>query len=382
MKRFFSLFFGAIAICTLAQAQQVIFETHFDNVNGVGGNDGIWSEANQDIPETPFQQSGWSTSYTYEAKQCLRIGTGTSNGSVTTPALTQLSGTATLTFRAAAWSTKSEISTLKLSVTGSNAGIRINSSDNTRYKNRTITLMKGQFQEFTVELTGQADTRIIFQTVDPKKHPNRFFIDDIKVVLPPETLPITIPTLGVGTMYTDFNYVMPNGLEGFVAQKTERGIKFIQAFAEGDTVPAKTPLLLRGSSATATVVKKLQEPFKGENLLKGFSTTENYTAPAGSRVYILMDGSKGPAFYWAKGTGGAYATVLAQRCCLVLNDSDFSLGGNAQGFLLSEVLDTVSAINELHTTTTEQTIFDLSGRRLNRRTPGVNIVNGRKMLQP
>lgn len=169
MKKIYSLV-GAVILAASLNAQMTVFSANFDDVTGTGGNDGSWSGT---IAATAATASnGFVYDSVYKGDRCLKVGTGSKAGSVTTPSLTQLSGVATLSFRAGAWDGSSEKLVLNLSITGGGT------LDKT-----SVTLTKGSFNTFTAGITGgTANTKLVFTSGATSN--SRFFIDDIVVSAP------------------------------------------------------------------------------------------------------------------------------------------------------------------------------------------------------
>ena len=80
-----------------------VFYESFDQCNGDGGNDGIWSGITT-ITTLTADNDGWSdaNNKAYGANACARFGTSDTWANVTSPSFT-LTGDATLTFKAGAW---------------------------------------------------------------------------------------------------------------------------------------------------------------------------------------------------------------------------------------------------------------------------------------
>lgn len=149
----------------ISQAQ--IFTETFSKCEGKGGNDGTFSDisGNKDLGDDYTDNAGWTSEKATAASGCVSVGQSSAAGSVTTPALTALSGNATLTFKAAAW-TKDGTS-LTLAIEGSGT-----------LDTETVTLQKGVFSDYTVQITGgSSDTKITFKSTNKSK--NRFFLDDV-----------------------------------------------------------------------------------------------------------------------------------------------------------------------------------------------------------
>lgn len=173
MKKFYSLF-AAVILAASVNAQTTVFSANFDDVVGTGGNDGLWSGSAAGSAATAT--GGFVYDNMYKGDKCLKGGTGSKIGSITTPVLTDLSGNATLTFRAGAWDGSSEKLTLNVSIIGGG------SLDVT-----SVTLVKGAFTTYTVEITGgTSSSKLVFAAAVAAN--NRFFIDEILVTAPTQAV--------------------------------------------------------------------------------------------------------------------------------------------------------------------------------------------------
>lgn len=143
-----------------------IFYESFDQCNGTGGNDGKWN-GNIAMSTTKFHtdNDGWQVTgdKSYGADQCAKFGTSSISGEATTPSFT-LNGSATLTFRAGAWDSRNDAITLNLSTTGGTL------------TPSTVTMTKGNFDDFTVQVTGTGVMTISFSSTQ-----GRFFLDEVLV---------------------------------------------------------------------------------------------------------------------------------------------------------------------------------------------------------
>ena len=149
----------------------LIAET-FDNFNGTGGNDDLWRGviAIQRIDDfAEIGLPGWYSDNAFKGYQCVKVGTSSVNGSITSPAFA-VDGTATLKFRAGAWNAKGDGTTLELYV------------DNGMITPDMVTMTRGAFSDFEATITATGDVAITFKAED-----GRFFLDDVVVTLSSET---------------------------------------------------------------------------------------------------------------------------------------------------------------------------------------------------
>jgi hypothetical protein len=141
--------------------------------------------------------------------------------------------------------------------------------------------------------------------------------------------------------------------------------------SEVTTIPAGTPVLLEGTtaSATATIAAPASTTISTSTALTGqyfasaFDGTTNYT--------LGTDGTKLGYFHWDGTTLGANRAYVAG-----------STGGNVKGFYLNfdELVDGIKTIDNGQLTKDDAAIFNLAGQRLSKLQKGVNIVNGKKIL--
>ncbi|MFW2135541.1 T9SS type A sorting domain-containing protein [Chryseobacterium sp. TY4] len=180
MKKFYSLL-AVAAISMTVSAQQTVFEATFAEMDGTGGNDGAWSGQVASGPLTTYTTGGtWTLANAYKGDNSVKLGSGSNLGSITTPSIDAL-GNATLTFRAGAWNSNNESTTLKISATGATLD------------QATVTLVKGSFTTYTINITdANRDVKIKFE--GQKASNSRFFIDDIRVTVPTQAVTDTNAT--------------------------------------------------------------------------------------------------------------------------------------------------------------------------------------------
>ena len=143
-----------------------LFYESFNDCDGTGGNDGLWSGS---IAQGTFSpdNGGWSSSSRFGADRCAKFGSSKNLGKVTTPSFT-VNGTATFTFRAAPWASDGTLLTLSVS-----SGATISPS--------SFTMKSNQWTDFTATITGTGNVKVTFT---PTK---RFFLDEVKAYAPSQT---------------------------------------------------------------------------------------------------------------------------------------------------------------------------------------------------
>lgn len=203
----------------------LVFYESFDKNDGTGGNDGKWSGsiASNDIQ---YDVTGWTCPNASGANKCAKFGTSSKKGTATTPALTGLEGDAILTFKAGAWNVTDEKTTLNISITNGSLGTT------------SVTLKKGEFTEYTINITGaDATSKITFEASEDKN--NRFFLDEVKV----KQVAVATPT------------ITPNGGDVKVGDKITFATKTDGATLSYSTDGGQT--WTPGSEYTATTVGAL-----------------------------------------------------------------------------------------------------------------------------
>lgn len=185
----FSAFLLFLALALSSWGQKVVLHETFDNFKGEGGNptekhpEGQWSGSMKSPKITSGHLSGWQhVGEIYQAHQCAKVGKAAQSASLTTPALTGLSGKAVLTFRAGSWDNKKYSHDIKISIV-----------DGGTLTPAQVTLEAGKFNTYTFTIEGAtATSKIRIEGAAPKN--NMFFLDDVKVVASEEGGQVNPPT--------------------------------------------------------------------------------------------------------------------------------------------------------------------------------------------
>lgn len=137
----------------------------FDKCTGTGGNDGIWGGRSIGAGTPTYDNKGWTSTQgkVYASSACVRVGTSSVNGDITTPSFT-VNGKAVLSFKAGAWNTSGDGTTLNLSV--SNGTISPSS----------VIMEKGAWTDYNVKITATGTVKVTFAAGS-----GRFFLDEVKV---------------------------------------------------------------------------------------------------------------------------------------------------------------------------------------------------------
>lgn len=213
-----------------------LFYESFDTNEGTGGNDDNWSGsiASNDIAS---DSTGWTFANANGAKHCIKLGTGSKLGSAKTPVIT-LTGSAKITFKAAAWNNNSEITTLNLS------------ASQCTLSHESVTMTKAAWTEYTIYLYGvKGSTQITFAA--SKASNNRFFLDE--VLIEKYVNPISISSVGYAT-YVTSSALNFDACEGITAYKVSvnEGAKTVN-LSPIIEVPANEAIVVAGEAGTYNV---------------------------------------------------------------------------------------------------------------------------------
>lgn len=156
---------------TTPEENKVFFYESFDKNDGTGGNDDNWKGSiATETDGIQYDKTGWDGTNIYKAKACIKLGKSDAQGSITSPSLgITTSGTAKVSFLAAAWDNSKESTTLNISISGSGS-----------IDTKSVTLVKGAWTEYTCTINGaDKDTKVTFSA--SQKSNNRFFLDEVYV---------------------------------------------------------------------------------------------------------------------------------------------------------------------------------------------------------
>ncbi len=192
-----------------------------------------------------------------------------------------------------------------------------------------------------------------------------------------------ISDAGYCTYYTDFAYQMPSGATGYtVTRKDDNSLSLNALYPEKSVVPARTPLLIKGSGAYTCLAASCTDAAPTDNLLHGSIVKETTNVTGATHYYKLSLGTDGKAgFYWGAADGAAFENAAGKAYLALTNTS---AGSPQRGFALDPdgtVAGIASAV-EAHAAAAPA-IYDLNGRRLSTlqgAQKGLYIVNGKKVM--
>lgn len=189
---------------------------------------------------------------------------------------------------------------------------------------------------------------------------------------------LAVSAAGYATYYNSAKaYKLPAGVKGHVWNDG-----LINAYAAESVVPANEPLVIEAAEGNyALMFTTTTKEVATTNVLEG---TDEATALTNDPDYYYYGLSLNASselssvgFYWMNPTGAAF-TNGAHKAYLKLAKSIFSSSMSMSAFPFN---GSATGIDQIATgADTTKTVYDLSGRRVNKAIKGIYIVNGKKVL--
>lgn len=260
------LFWGLLLTHQPLWAQQEeVFKETFAGCNGTGGTDDTYggTAGNGDIG---YDNEGWTADKCGGANQCIKFGTGSANGVLSTPHISLKEGTtATLTFKAAGWK-KNDTDNTKNTLVVTAEGCQVTGDVN-------LTVTNGKLEDYTVTISD------ITGPIAIKFTGKRGFLDD--VVVTGEKGGEIVVTVPEPTLTDEFT---------FWANTTEKTKRLVTITpAEGTSVRYTTdgtePTMEDGIAITAATTLRIKET----TTIKAIAIKSLYTSNVVSKTYTLGD---------------------------------------------------------------------------------------------
>lgn len=206
--------------------------------------------------------------------------------------------------------------------------------------------------------------------------PGEFNYDELTSI----EVPVSIVDGEYATFYYGgFNLKMPAGVTATTYSYANNALTTSKTYNEGDVIPAKTAVVLKGNAATyyfQGTTETGETPIFSN--LHGSDKDATTSVEGMGKYYMLsLNAQSDPAsigFYWGADGGGAF-TSKAHKAYLALPAS-----ANVKGFAFNDVTNGITA----KTTTTEQAdapVYSLTGLRMSGPLPaGVYVRNGKKFI--
>ena len=340
-----------------APAVPALFNETFDKCDGTGGHDGAYSGSVGTSATTGKLDESWTTIGNNGAYKCIKLGTNSATGSVTTSEIS-LTGNGTLTFSAAGWGT------------GDNT-VSVSAEGATLSGDTEVTLEASTWNTYTVNISEATGTVAITFAM------KRGFLDDVKVIEKGATAPAITATLN-GSGYATFCSEYPldfSGVTDFSAWQitgisSSNEITFEQVTG---SVKGGTGLFLKGEAgATVTIPSADSSNELTGNKLVG-TLAPSYFAE--NQIYGLAGNT------FKKNSAGSIRANKAYIPANLITVSGSGNGGGAKAFTFI-FDDEATGIKTIETVSAEEAaqIFNLAGQRINKMQKGINIVNGKKIM--
>ena len=192
----------------------------------------------------------------------------------------------------------------------------------------------------------------------------------------------TIGEAGYATFFTDWTFVMPEGVEGGIVTSADDGRLTVDyCYHSGTTVPANTGLLLKGAAKTYTYNLSTETPDAPKvNYLKG-SVDGGMTEGEDCLFYMLSydQNNENLGFYWGAADGAAFKSG-AGKAYLALPQA---VASQVRGFILDGTTTGISGVTT-EANNAPAAVYSLTGVRMGTTTDGlpagIYIVNGKKVL--
>lgn len=218
-------------------------------------------------------------------------------------------------------------------------------------------------------------------TAKDKQNINTIMVTYKKKTPAPTSVSVTIGETGYATLYySDRALTVPAGVKGYTCSLSDGSFKMNEAFAEGQTIPAGTGVLLNGNPGTYTfnISSEAGTPV-ADNWLKG--SDEKATTKDGERYYMLSLDANSTAgsvgFYWGAANGGAF-TNGAHKAYLCVKPG---VAGAKTCYRFDGQTTAIDGTRADKPTAADGAVYNLAGQRVDRSYKGVVIKNGKKYIQ-
>lgn len=210
---------------------------------------------------------------------------------------------------------------------------------------------------------------------------NTIMVTYKKNAVAPTSVSVTIGETGYATLYySSLALTVPAGVKGYACSLADGSFKMNEAFAEGQTIPAGTGVLLKAETGTYTFkVSSETGNAVADNWLKG--SDEEAMTEGGERYYMLSLDAKNTAgsvgFYWGAPNGGAF-TNGAHKAYLCVKPG---VAGAKTCYRFDGQTTAIDGTRADKPTAADRAVYNLAGQRVDRSYKGVVIKNGKKYIQ-
>ena len=192
---------------------------------------------------------------------------------------------------------------------------------------------------------------------------------------------VTVSSVGYATLhYGDRALTVPAGMEAYTyLVNAQNKLEKSWTYGEGDVIPAGQAVVLKADAGTYIFeLATTDGDADPGSQLKGLDE-EGTTTGTGKFYHLTLvdkdDVSKGAGFFWGN-DGGAAFTIAAHKAYLVVPTA------GVRGYMFNgEVDDDLTAIESAVVKSAQGPIYDLQGRRVEKMTRGIYLVDGKKVMK-
>ena len=192
---------------------------------------------------------------------------------------------------------------------------------------------------------------------------------------------VTVSSVGYATLhYGDRALTVPAGMEAYTyLVNAQNKLEESWLYEEGDVIPAGQAVVLKAAAGTYNFeLATTDGQADSDSQLKGLDE-EGTTTGTGKFYHLTLvdkdDVSKGAGFFWGN-DGGAEFTIAAHKAYLVVPTA------GVRGYMFNgEVDDDLTAIESAVVKSAQGPIYDLQGRRVEKMTRGIYLVDGKKVMK-
>ena len=195
------------------------------------------------------------------------------------------------------------------------------------------------------------------------------------------TYDVTMSSYGLATFYwSDKAFTLPEGLTAasYTYDADTKKLTPSQTRQSGEDIPANEAVVLKGeANQTYTLTEAMQSNAVNDsaNRLRGIDEEGSVEIATALYVYYWLGAKNGvPGFYYGAENGGAFV-LGAHKAFLPLSEDE---AAEATGLALFDV-NAINAVEQA--ATTNNTIYNLNGQKVNAQYKGVVIVNGKKQIR-
>lgn len=184
---------------------------------------------------------------------------------------------------------------------------------------------------------------------------------------------LTVGETGYATAYFPFAVTIPAGVAAYTVAAAADGVATLKKLS-GTIIPAHTGVVLSGTANTPCTFEIAANAAAVDgNMLEGMTIAT--AVPAGTKAYILANGSEGVGFYRLS-ESESDRTIGANKAYLIVDDA-------AEPSVFSLKLDGgLTGIEGVESAGADAPVYDLQGRRLPQvPEKGIYIQNGKKIMK-